>query len=73
MVMIRGMAVDSSRQRHPGHFADDHVDAFDRIMSSAGPLRVGRVIEVATNQTVDLKRVAARIQDATHLYQPLWT
>ena len=56
----------ASRSRHPGHLdADRAADDFRRQcehLAVLGPLNVGRLIELDTNQPIVLERVAADVR-----------
>jgi predicted kinase len=52
--------------RHPGHFDESLVPDIDQVINTAGPLRLGPVIEVSTDHPVDLNQLLAEIQERTH-------
>jgi predicted kinase len=52
------------RRRHPGHHDDDLLPSLPRVLATARPLGLGAVVEVATDDPVDVGRVAARVRAA---------
>ncbi len=52
------------RQRHPGHYDADLLGSFDEVLSTAAPLRFGRVIEIDTSSFVDVPGVAAAVRQS---------
>lgn len=57
-------AVLPGRRRHPGHFDQALLPDLDTVIATAQPLGLGPVVRVATDRSVDVGSLVAKIRSA---------